>query len=104
MAPPQGSPPHLFIFLGLYLTWKALRMSLSGQLSNWCGITFWKYCGQSIQGSMAKPQPRQWYGPITWPANQLALNPAPHSAQVPPKPPQHSTHCTHLPPNAFCCT
>lgn len=39
------SPSHLFIFLGLYLTWKALRMSLSGQLSNWCGITFWKYCG-----------------------------------------------------------
>lgn len=39
------APSHLFIFLGLYLTWKALRMSLSGQLSNWCGITFWKYCG-----------------------------------------------------------
>jgi hypothetical protein len=27
------------------LTWYALRTSLSGQLSNWWGITLWKYCG-----------------------------------------------------------
>lgn len=27
------------------MTWKALRMSLSGQLSNWWGMTFWKYWG-----------------------------------------------------------